>query len=495
MAPSSNTSLCPSQHVPRIGRRARRKLTNALNIPWSGIRMPSSWPPRQQRLRRRWGYRGVRVGEALHPGPSPGTPLHPAIGRGRSPSPPDDDARPLRRRVAPPPDVVRCFCPVPGCGHADATRASGWGSHDAMRHHLDDHCTGTLAGAVPREYLDAHRLDLCSVCGLLVARRFNGVHPRCCPRARQQLPNHRPAGLMDAGLPSLDGIMELDVPTLRHVPHVARSAWAQCLARAASAAAVSNTVPAWQELLMLPKAVLVAPTRFRCRPKENPSGHTFNFFNNRAPGRGCWPGLRKPLGFTWMLPFFACFSACGSVFPLQALMAIAPCATGSRTASGIMLGRALAAAIARSATTASGRSSLLGLWPLDSALRSRNKACCLNGRRSMGLVNLAVAATRHSDGRLMFTSLPGGPMGQQLLISPPPVACEAQCFPPPLHAVGLLPPTTKGESEPIRTRSSSATAKVSSSCLLWLKLAVVGGAPPLLPLGKNLGRCMELASG
>jgi hypothetical protein len=26
---------------------------------------------------------------------------------------------------------------------------------------------------------------------------------------------------------------------------------------------------------------------FRCRPKENPSGHTFNFFNNRAPGRGC----------------------------------------------------------------------------------------------------------------------------------------------------------------------------------------------------------------
>ena len=130
-----------------------------------------------------------------------------------------------------------------------------------MRHHLDDHCAGTLAGAVPMECLDAHRLDLCSVCGLLVARRINGVHPRCRPRARQQLPNHRPAGLMDAGLPCLDGIMELDVPTLWHVPHVARGAWAQCLARAASAAAVSNIVPAWQELLMLPKAVLVAPIR------------------------------------------------------------------------------------------------------------------------------------------------------------------------------------------------------------------------------------------
>ena len=231
---------------------------------------------------------------------------------------------------------------------------------------------------------------------------------------------------------------------------------------------------------------------FRCRPKENPSGHTFNFFNNRAPGRGCWPGLRKPLGFTWMLPFFACFSACGSVFPSQALMAIAPCAKGSRTASGIMLGRALAAAIAWSATTASGRSSLLGLWPLDSALRSRNKACCLNGRRSMGLVNLGVAATRHSDGRLMFTSLHGGPMGQQLLISPPRVACEAQCFPPPLRVVGLQPPTTKGESEPIRTRSSTATAKASSSCLLWLKLAVVGGAHRFCHLEKTWGVAWSL---
>lgn len=259
--PSSHSSL-PLQQVPRIGRRARKKLTMALNAAWSGARRPSCLCTRPQRLRRRWGYRGVRVGEALHPGPPiPGTPLHPAIARGRSPSPADDDARPLRRRVAQQADVVRCFCPVPGCGHADAARASGWGSHEAMRHHLDDHCAGTLMGAVPLEYLDAHRLDLCSVCGLLVARRFNGTHPRCRPRARQQFPNPRPASLMDAGLPSLDGIMELDVPTLRHVPHVARGAWAQCLARATSVAAASNAVPAWQELLMLPKAVLVAPTR------------------------------------------------------------------------------------------------------------------------------------------------------------------------------------------------------------------------------------------
>ena len=184
--------------------------------------------------------------------------------------------------------------PSPGCGHADATRASGWGSHDAMRHHLDDHCAGTLAGAVPMECLDAHRLDLCSVCGLLVARRINGVHPRCRPRARQQLPNHRPAGLMDAGLPCLDGIMELDVPTLWHVPHVARGAWAQCLARAASAAAVSNTVPAWQELLMLPKAVLVAPTRGGARHHQQAALATLRRYQRWRAGEGMdlWKELR-----------------------------------------------------------------------------------------------------------------------------------------------------------------------------------------------------------
>ena len=154
--------------------------------------------------------------------------------------------------------------------------------------------TLTLAGAVPMEYLDAHRLDLCSVYGLLVARRFNGVHPRCHPRARQQLPNHRPAGLMDAGLPSLDGIMELDVPTLRHVPHVARGAWAQCLARAASAAAVSNTVPAWQELLMLPKAVLVAPIRGGARHHQQAALATLRRYQRWRAGEGMdlWKELR-----------------------------------------------------------------------------------------------------------------------------------------------------------------------------------------------------------
>ena len=248
--------------LPSIGRRRRRQLTNILVVAWSA-RHPGHLL-RKPRLRRRWGLRGVRVGEAAHPGPAaPGTPLHPAIQRYRSCT--QDEPRASRRRVAEPAAPVRCFCPVPGCGHGDAARASGWGSHDAMLHHLDDHCSGTLAGAVPMDYLQAHGLDLCSVCGLLVARRYNGTHPRCRPQSRQQAARRGDSSVADPGLPTLDGIMACEVSTARHVPHVARATWAQCLARALATAASSNTMTAWQELLMLPKAVLVAPSRAGAR--------------------------------------------------------------------------------------------------------------------------------------------------------------------------------------------------------------------------------------
>ncbi|CAL1143640.1 unnamed protein product [Cladocopium goreaui] len=244
-----------------IGRRTRRRLTTALNTMWAGRGLGS--PAWKRPLRRTWGYRGVRVGEARHPGPpAPGSPLHPAIQRCRAHSPDSGgDRHPLRRRVAEPGVAVRCFCPVPGCGHGDAMRASGWASHEGMRHHLDDHCSGTLTGAVPAEYLQVHRLDLCSVCRLLVGRRYNGVHPRCRPHSRHHVANHGHASAQDPGLPSFSTIMGHTAPTLRHVPHVARAAWAQCLARAVAAAATTNTGPAWQELLMLPKAVLAAPLR------------------------------------------------------------------------------------------------------------------------------------------------------------------------------------------------------------------------------------------
>ena len=53
----------------------------------------------QQKLRRHCGYCAVRVGEALHPGPS--------SGRGPSPTPAEPAA--LRRRVQAPDSSVRCF--------------------------------------------------------------------------------------------------------------------------------------------------------------------------------------------------------------------------------------------------------------------------------------------------------------------------------------------------------------------------------------------------
>ena len=59
---------------------------------------------------------------------------------------------------------------------------------------------------------------------------------------------------------------------------------------------------------------------------------TFNYSSSRQRGHGCWPAHLRPLALTWTLPFFGYCSVCGSVFLLQALMAIAPCATGSRTA-------------------------------------------------------------------------------------------------------------------------------------------------------------------
>ena len=195
--------------------------------------------------RRRWGgwpLRGTRVGEASHPGPSltpsPGTPLggeRPELmdldglagARARSRA---GDGRPAhRRRLESSGSSVRCFCPVPGCGRGDPTRATGWSSHQAMRAHLDDHCSGTLAGAVPQDYLDAHSRDLCQECGLLVNKRYNGVHP---PRARTS--RH-----------SLDEVMGHGAATVRHVPRLARAVWSQCLARALAATHSRNTVQAW----------------------------------------------------------------------------------------------------------------------------------------------------------------------------------------------------------------------------------------------------------
>ena len=64
-------------------------------------------------------------------------------------------------------------------------------------------------------------------------------------------------GLPRPGMPpAFEEIIAAAVPTLRHVPVVAR-----CLARTVSAAATLNTTTSWQGLFVLPKAVLCVPSR------------------------------------------------------------------------------------------------------------------------------------------------------------------------------------------------------------------------------------------
>ena len=136
-----------------------------------------------------------------------------------------------------------------------------------MRNHLNDHCSGRLAGAIPMNFLQANNLGQCSVCALLVGARYNGVCPRCRPTARAlnqgnafaSSPSQQAAA--DASLPSMEKIFPRKVPVWRHIPKQLRALWAQCLARSAASAAHSNGDASWSELSMLAKCTLCAPTR------------------------------------------------------------------------------------------------------------------------------------------------------------------------------------------------------------------------------------------
>ena len=75
-------------------------------------------------------------------------------------------------------------------------------------------------------------------------------------------------------LPDLASIFSANIPVLRHVPKAARGLWAQCLARALSNVASSNSLLAWRELLMLPKAVLQPAPRGGAKRREQAARFT-----------------------------------------------------------------------------------------------------------------------------------------------------------------------------------------------------------------------------
>ena len=52
-----------------------------------------------------------------------------------------------------------------------------------MRHHIDAHLAGTVAGDVPSTWLETHTRTRCLVCGLSVSVT-HGVDPTCRPQAR-----------------------------------------------------------------------------------------------------------------------------------------------------------------------------------------------------------------------------------------------------------------------------------------------------------------------
>jgi hypothetical protein len=158
---------------------------------------------------------------------------------------------------------ARIFCPVPGCLCADRVRSQGWASDATMRNHLQDHASGRLLGVVPQEYLQEKRLCQCSVCFKLVSSRFGGSCPSCRPAAREALgTNSDQAGQpRNRSLPELGAVMSAPFPTLRRVPTGAKAVWAQCLSQALAKAVWENSLDAWTELAMLPKAVLTPGPR------------------------------------------------------------------------------------------------------------------------------------------------------------------------------------------------------------------------------------------
>ena len=92
-----------------------------------------------------------------------------------------------REHDSTPPGGCRCFCPVPNCPAADATRSPGWTSVASMRNHLEGHRTGQLQGSIPPSWLDQQRLMPCPICDRLLVGAPGAVHPRCRPAQRLQV--------------------------------------------------------------------------------------------------------------------------------------------------------------------------------------------------------------------------------------------------------------------------------------------------------------------
>ena len=229
--------------------------------------------------------------------PSPGTPLGGERPRQRSHSPRGGAALhdPMDTDGGQPSSRGRVFCPEPGCLQGDPLRARGWASVASMQSHIDAHLAGSLHGDVPIPWLHSHNRTRCLECGLSVSSR-HGIHPTCRAAARAAAGAPRSAAAGDT-LPSLDAILLGRTRTLRHVLAAARYLWGKVLTRALAAAAHHNDIRAWQELLMLPQAVLAAPQRGGRKHAKAVAAYTLDRLQRWESGEraGLWESRRPPL--------------------------------------------------------------------------------------------------------------------------------------------------------------------------------------------------------
>jgi len=144
----------------------------------------------------------------------------------------------------------------------------------SMREHLNRHAAGSLAGAVPRDFMRHHGLGHCRVCSRTLHVRYRSVCPGMCRQLAQAtgVPAEvwRQAasiGAQAASFPLVQsklepcGHLHQEGRRLKHVPNKLRASWSQCFFHTLAKAAHSNDASARKEVQMLPECVLCAPSR------------------------------------------------------------------------------------------------------------------------------------------------------------------------------------------------------------------------------------------
>jgi len=179
-------------------------------------------------------------------------------------------------------------CKATPCGHA-----GGLPWHPCNRT-LMRTWRAVFTGMCP--FLGSTRTTVLAALSAGLASRRHGIHPTCRPAARAAAGAPRSAAAGDT-LPSLDAILLGRTRTLRHVPAAARCLWGKVLTRALAAAAHHNDIRAWQDLLMLPHAVLDAPQRGGRKHAKAVAAYTLDRLQRWESGEraGLWESRRPPL--------------------------------------------------------------------------------------------------------------------------------------------------------------------------------------------------------